>query len=131
MFLLLMHQSIYQIYLFTLCNGVCGKTFKTMQKKMILFFTRFIWRGRVTYKCWYLLIRTYVLLAVLFQHRHYICTYYESTKNIKLKIIRIGNLIHKLCLIMSIVNTLNNISNFLKIFGKILHPSLLKTKVAL
>lgn len=61
----------------------------------------------------------------------YICTYYESTKNIKLKIIRIGNLIHKLCLIMSIVNTLNNILNFLKIFGKILHPSLLKTKVAL
>lgn len=130
MFLLLMHQSIYQIYLFTLCNGVCGKTFKTMQKKRSYSLQGSYEEGGGTYKCWYLLIRTYVLLAVLFQHRHYICTYYESTKNIKLKIIRIGNLIHKLCL-MSIVNTLNNVLNFLKIFGKILHPSLLKTKVAL
>lgn len=52
-------------------------------------------------------------------------------KNIKLKIIRIGNLIYKLCLIMLIVNILNNILNFLRIFGKILYFFFLKMKVVL
>lgn len=90
MFLLFMHQSIYEIYLFIPYAMVfVGKTFKTMQKKR-----SYSLQGSYEEGGGYLqmLIFTdkniYVaMLAVLFQHRHYICTYmyYESTKNIIIK----------------------------------------------
>lgn len=91
MHVFIIHASInlWNLSVYTLCNGVCGKTFKTMQKKR-----SYSLQGSYEEGGGYLqmLIFTdkdiYVaMLAVLFQHRHYICTYmyYESTKNIIIK----------------------------------------------